>query len=184
MISTLLLNFVADSLVSLMVQGPLQERSHIYPQSDQIAAAARLPLLFGTRLHAGFLIALLGALILWFLFARTLWGFRLRAVGVGPGQPRSVAESTARKWAPWRSFFQRRWRDWPAGSRSAEYPEHYSRTCRLATASPGSRSLCSAGFIQSALSWRESCLERWKREPARCSATPASPPWRCTWSRQ
>ena len=83
-ISTLLLNFVADSLVSLMVQGPLQERSHIYPQSDPIAASARLPLLFGTRLHAGFLIALIAALILWFLFARTLWGFRLRAVGVGP----------------------------------------------------------------------------------------------------
>ena len=83
-ISTLLLNFVADSLVSLMVQGPLQERSHIYPQSDPIAASARLPLLFGTRLHAGFLIALMSALVLWFLFARTLWGFRLRAVGVGP----------------------------------------------------------------------------------------------------
>src|SRR6185312_4350000 len=78
-ISTLLLNFVADSLVSLMVQGPLQERSHIYPQSDPIAASARLPLLFGTRLHAGFPIALLAALLLWFLFARTLWGFRLRA---------------------------------------------------------------------------------------------------------
>src|SRR5690349_164340 len=69
-ISTLLLNFVADSLVSLMVQGPLQEHSHIYPQSDPIATSARLPLLFGTRLHAGFPIALLAALVLWFLFAR------------------------------------------------------------------------------------------------------------------
>jgi ABC-type uncharacterized transport system permease subunit len=83
-ISTLLLNFVAESLVSLMVQGPLQEREHIYPQSDPIAEAARLPLVGGTRLHAGFLLALAAALILWFLFTRTLWGFRLRAVGVGP----------------------------------------------------------------------------------------------------
>jgi simple sugar transport system permease protein len=83
-ISTLLLNFVAESLVSLMVQGPLQERSHIYPQSDPIAASARLPLLPGTRLHAGFLLALSAAVVLWFLFTRTLWGFRLRAVGVGP----------------------------------------------------------------------------------------------------
>ena len=40
-ISTLLLNFVAESLVSWMVQGPLQEAKHIYPQSDPIAAAAR-----------------------------------------------------------------------------------------------------------------------------------------------
>jgi len=83
-ISTLLLNFVAESLVSLMVQGPLQEAQHIYPQSDLIAEAARLPLLPGTRLHAGLLLALVGAVALWYVFARTLWGFRLRAVGAGP----------------------------------------------------------------------------------------------------
>ena len=82
-ISTLLLNFVAESLVSLMVQGPLQERGHIYPQSDAIPEAARLPLLPGTRLHAGFALAVGGGLLLWFLFAKTLWGFRLRAVGIG-----------------------------------------------------------------------------------------------------
>ena len=83
-ISTLLLNFIAVSLVSLMVQGPLQERERIYPQSDAIAEAARLPLLPGSRLHAGLAIALVAGLILWFVFARTLWGFRLRAVGLGP----------------------------------------------------------------------------------------------------
>ena len=83
-ISTLVLNFVAESLVSLMVQGPLQERQGIYPQSDMIAGAARLPLLPGTRLHAGLLLALAGAAALWYLFGRTMWGFRLRAVGAGP----------------------------------------------------------------------------------------------------
>ncbi|MEP6686890.1 MAG: ABC transporter permease [Gemmatimonadales bacterium] len=83
-ISTLLLNFVAESLVSLMVLGPLQESQHIYPQSDPIVVAARLPLLAGTRLHAGMILALLGAAMLWYVFARTLWGFQLRAVGTGP----------------------------------------------------------------------------------------------------
>jgi simple sugar transport system permease protein len=83
-ISTLLLNFVAESLVSLTVQGPLQESQHIYPQSDPIAASARLPLLPGTRLHAGIVLALVGAGVLYYLFSRTLWGFRLRAVGAGP----------------------------------------------------------------------------------------------------
>ncbi len=83
-ISTLLLNFVALSLVSWMVQGPLQEREGIYPQSEAIAEAARMPLLPGSRLHAGLAIALVGSIILWFVFARTLWGFRLRAVGLGP----------------------------------------------------------------------------------------------------
>ena len=82
-ISTLVLNFVAESLVSLAVQGPLQERSGIYPQSDPIALPARLPLLTG-RLHAGALVAVLGAVALWYLFARTMQGFRLRVVGAGP----------------------------------------------------------------------------------------------------
>ena len=83
-ISTLVLNFVAESLVSLMVQGPLQESGGIYPQSDTIAATARLPALAGSRLHAGILLALVGAAVLWYLFERTLWGFRLRAAGLGP----------------------------------------------------------------------------------------------------
>jgi simple sugar transport system permease protein len=83
-ISTLLLNFVAEALTSLLVQGPLQESQRIYPQSDPIAGTARLPLLPGTRLHAGLLLALAGALLLRWIFTRTLWGFRLRAVGLGP----------------------------------------------------------------------------------------------------
>jgi general nucleoside transport system permease protein len=83
-ISTLLLNFVAEALVSLMVQGPLQEPSRIYPQSAPIVEAARLPFLPGTRLHAGFGLALVAAFVLWYLFARTLWGFQLRAAGLGP----------------------------------------------------------------------------------------------------
>ena len=83
-ISTLLLNFMAEALTSLLVQGPLQESQHIYPQSDPIAESARLPLLPGTRLHAGLALALAGALLLHWVFSRTLWGFRLRAVGLGP----------------------------------------------------------------------------------------------------
>jgi general nucleoside transport system permease protein len=91
-ISTLLLVFVAELLVSLMVEGPMQERGHIYPQSDAIPEIVRLPLLGGTRLHAGFPLALMLAAILWYLFSRTWWGFTLRAVGVGP----RAAELTAR----------------------------------------------------------------------------------------
>jgi general nucleoside transport system permease protein len=83
-ISTLLLNFIAEAVVSFAVTGPLQEVKRIYPQSDPIADAARLPVLPGSRLHAGFLVALLLAILLWLLFTRTAWGFRLRAVGLGP----------------------------------------------------------------------------------------------------
>jgi general nucleoside transport system permease protein len=83
-ISTLLLVFVAELLVGLMVEGPLQESQHIYPQSDTIPVGARLPLMAGTRLHAGFPLALGFAVVLWVVFSRTWWGFKLRAVGAGP----------------------------------------------------------------------------------------------------
>jgi general nucleoside transport system permease protein len=83
-ISTLLLNFVAEYLVSWMVHGPLQEARRVYPQSDPIVEAARLPVLPGTRLHLGFLVAVIAAAIVWYVFRRTVWGFELLATGAGP----------------------------------------------------------------------------------------------------
>ena len=83
-ISTLLLNFVAEALVSLMVLGPLQEGRGVYPQSDPIASSARLPFLADTRLHSGFIGVIALALILTFIRSRTMWGFRFRAAGANP----------------------------------------------------------------------------------------------------
>jgi len=83
-ISTLLLNFVAEATVSYAVTGPLQEARGVYPQSDSITEAARLPVLAGTRLHIGIVLAVLLAILLRVAFVRTRFGFRLRAVGLGP----------------------------------------------------------------------------------------------------
>jgi len=83
-ISTLLLNFVAEALVSWMVVGPLQEAKHVYPQSDLLPLAARLPQLAGTRLHLGGILALGLALTLWVFGRKTLAGFQLRATGANP----------------------------------------------------------------------------------------------------
>lgn len=84
-ISTLLLNFVAEAAVSWAVSGPLQEAQRTYPQSDPIALAARLPRLLPTeRIHAGLLIALVLAVLLAVIFRRTRAGFALRAAGASP----------------------------------------------------------------------------------------------------
>jgi simple sugar transport system permease protein len=81
-ISTLLLNTVALYMVSWLVRASLQESTHIYPQSDLIRSAARLPVLLPrTRLHAGFLVAVVATAAMWWLMTRSAWGFRLRAVG-------------------------------------------------------------------------------------------------------
>lgn len=84
-ISTLLLNFVGSAAVSYAVTGPLQEAGRSYPQSDSIATRARLPQLgHGTRLHLGFVLAIVITALLAVGLRRTKWGFQLRAVGGGP----------------------------------------------------------------------------------------------------
>ncbi len=88
-ISTLLLNFVAEAAVSWMVAGPLQEANGTYPQSDPIAQAARLPRLFvGDRVHLGLVLALLIAVAMAVVFQRSRLGFALRAAGAGPAATR------------------------------------------------------------------------------------------------
>lgn len=84
-ISTIMLNYVALEGVGYLVRGPMQEPTHVFPQSEHIPAAAALPVLIpGTRLHLGFLIAaLLGTAVWWWLRDRA-GGFRLRAVGANP----------------------------------------------------------------------------------------------------
>ncbi|HEX7918620.1 MAG TPA: ABC transporter permease [Gemmatimonadales bacterium] len=90
-ITTLLLNFIAEAMVSWMVTGPMQEARRAYPQSDPIVEAAHLPLLTG-RLHLGFAFALTLAVLLWWVFARTRFGFELRAAGAGPKAAETVAK--------------------------------------------------------------------------------------------
>lgn len=84
-ISTIMLNFVALYFVGFLVHGPLQEPLGIYPQSPSIPESAQLPRLIpGTRLHAGFAIALLLAPALWWWLRATAAGFRVRAAGASP----------------------------------------------------------------------------------------------------
>jgi simple sugar transport system permease protein len=82
---------VALHLVSYLVRGPLQEPTHIYPQTVTFVDAARLPR-FGstTRLHLGFLVAVLACVAAWFVVRYTAAGFRLRAVGANPDAARSA----------------------------------------------------------------------------------------------
>ncbi len=90
-ISTIMLNFIATYGVSYLVRGPLQEPSHVYPQTSSIANGAHMPtLVSGTRLHWGFVIALALAVVTWWVMRYTAAGFRIRASGVNPFAARSA----------------------------------------------------------------------------------------------
>ena len=82
-INTILLNYVALYLVSFAVTGPLKEPPGYNPQTPAIVEGARLArILPGTRLHAGLGVALLLALVVYYVLFKTAFGFQLRAVGL------------------------------------------------------------------------------------------------------
>jgi simple sugar transport system permease protein len=90
-ISTIMLNFIALYGVSYLVRGPLQEPSHIYPQTEMIAEWARLPrIMAGTQVHSGIILAMGLAIMLWWILRYTAIGFRLRVTGANPSAARSA----------------------------------------------------------------------------------------------
>jgi len=97
-ISTIMLNFVAAYLVSYLVRGPLQEPTHIYPQTATFVAAAQLPR-FGTttRLHVGFALACAACVICWWALRYTAAGFRARVAGANPDAARSAGGIDVRR---------------------------------------------------------------------------------------
>jgi len=90
-ISTIMLNFVATYGASYLVRGPLQEPTHVYPQTSSIVHGAHMPILLaGTRLHWGFVIALVLAMAAWWFMKYSATGFRIGASGINPFAARSA----------------------------------------------------------------------------------------------
>ncbi|WFA09976.1 ABC transporter permease [Tissierella sp. Yu-01] len=84
-IITIMLNYIAQYLVSYVVDKPLREASGFYPQTDLIGENAFLPYIVpNTRLHIGFIIALILAALVYLILWKTPFGYRLRAVGFNP----------------------------------------------------------------------------------------------------
>jgi simple sugar transport system permease protein len=76
--------YVALNLMNYLLRTSLMEAKGEYPQTDSLANAVWLPtLLGGTRLHIGFILAVLACIGVWVLLYRTPLGFRIRAVGQG-----------------------------------------------------------------------------------------------------
>ncbi len=84
-VSSLLLNYVMIHLMGTLLFGPLQQPGSSWPRSAEITAAARYPVLLPrSRFHLGVPLALLAVAVVWFVNARTVFGYRAKAVGAGP----------------------------------------------------------------------------------------------------
>ncbi len=82
-VTTLLLNFIILIFLQMMLEGALQDPMSLgWPQSAPILDQGMLPpLMDRMRIHSGLIIALIAAIVAQFMLARSVWGFKLRAVG-------------------------------------------------------------------------------------------------------
>ncbi len=83
-VTTLLLNFIILLLVNWLVFGPWKDPMAMgWPQAAPVVDTAALgQIIPKTRLHWGFVIALLCAIASWVLMRFTRWGYEIRAVGL------------------------------------------------------------------------------------------------------
>lgn len=102
-ISTIMLNWIAVALVeNWLVVGPLKagaEGDLSRSGTEEILSSAQLPRLLGdlSRLHLGFVLALLFALFVHLWLKRTTHGFETRAVGLGSDAARAAGIPNVRR---------------------------------------------------------------------------------------
>lgn len=82
-VTTLLMNSIVIFLVSFLLNGPWRDPQSGWPQSPEIdPGTVFFRLIPRSRLHIGFILALLVIAAMWFVLSRTSLGLRMRAVGL------------------------------------------------------------------------------------------------------
>lgn len=80
-ISTLLLNFVALDVLLFLIYQPWRDNPVGQPATRELVDVAKLPVLTGTQVHVGIVIALVAVVGVWLALERTTWGFRITVAG-------------------------------------------------------------------------------------------------------
>ncbi len=91
-ISTLMMNYIAVSWANFWVFGVWTEggfqMSPRFPETAWLPRlseyAAAVPLFRGLTTHAGLLLGIIAAIILWFIVFRSRWGYEIRLIGDNP----------------------------------------------------------------------------------------------------
>jgi simple sugar transport system permease protein len=82
-ITTLMMAFIGIGLANLLVKGPFKGPTTV-PQTEAIPIDLLLPVLPGTRIHIGVIIALVAIVIIYIVLSRTSFGTRLDVLGANP----------------------------------------------------------------------------------------------------
>jgi ABC-type uncharacterized transport system permease subunit len=82
-VTTIMLNYTAYLLLNLLASKPFLDPNATFPKTRDVQGDAQLgPIIEGTRAHAGILVALAAAVLVWFVLFKTALGFEIRTVGI------------------------------------------------------------------------------------------------------
>ncbi len=95
-IVTVMLNYVILYLMTYLLNGPWQEPGSFYYNTIKFPESTWLPLLFDTRLHLGFVLALVTSGVVYFLIRKMKLGFEIRATGDNPTAAQYKGINTSR----------------------------------------------------------------------------------------
>lgn len=86
---TIMLNSTAYLLLGLLASQVFKDPTATFPRTAPVSPEAILPIILAdTRLHGGILLALLTAVVIWFLLFKTTLGFEIRTVGANASAAR------------------------------------------------------------------------------------------------
>jgi general nucleoside transport system permease protein len=83
-ITTLMMSFIGIGVANVLVKGPFKTDVGGVARTDVLPFDERFPLLFDTRIHFGFVIAVVAILGVHLLMTRNSLGLRLRVLGANP----------------------------------------------------------------------------------------------------
>jgi ABC-type uncharacterized transport system permease subunit len=95
-ITTIMLNYIAINITDYLADGPWKDTSpgNVVARTPEILDSARIPAVGGISL--GFIIAILFAILTWWLLWKTTIGFDIRTVGQNPNAARYAGIKVAR----------------------------------------------------------------------------------------
>ncbi|MET1248684.1 ABC transporter permease [Sporolactobacillus sp. STCC-11] len=98
-ISTIMMNYIALYLTAYIIKNFLYsegERTPTIPHAASLASPFLADLTQGSRLHWGFIVAIIAVLAMWFILWKTPKGYELRAVGFSPDASKYAGMNVSR----------------------------------------------------------------------------------------
>jgi simple sugar transport system permease protein len=86
-VTTIMLNSIAAAVIGFLILGPLLAPGYSFGRTGDLGNSV-LPIILGSNVHLGVLLAVAAVPIVWWLLYRSTLGFEIRSVGANPSAAR------------------------------------------------------------------------------------------------